>query len=145
LPPKSKPKTNESSKQDVATPIEGAKENESEKIPQKHPSSKKKGPVPAHVADAALRQRASIANVGFDFKKMGIGGLSSSLVPMFRRVFASRLAPPDVVKKMGVRHTKGVLLHGGPGTGKTLVARQIGKMLGSVRKPKLVSDPKWPS
>lgn len=70
-------------------------------------SGKERKKKSASVVDAAARQRASIANVGFDFKKMGIGGLSSSLVPMFRRVFASRLAPTQVVKKMGVRHTKG--------------------------------------
>lgn len=41
---------------------------------------------------------------------------------------------------MGIRHVKGLLLHGPPGTGKTLMARQIGKMLTAV-EPKVVNGP----
>ena len=44
---------------------------------------------------------------------------------MFRRAFASRLLPPDVVQKLGIQHVKGILLYGPPGTGKTLMARQV--------------------
>lgn len=76
----------------------------------------------------------------FNFEKLGIGGLDLQFDQIFRRAFASRVLPPGVVDRMGIRHVKGVLLHGPPGTGKTLIARQIGKMLNG-REPKIVNGP----
>lgn len=33
--------------------------------------------------------------------EMGIGGLDAQFKEIFRRAFASRLVPPDIMKKMG--------------------------------------------
>eukprot|EP00951_Prasinocladus_malaysianus_P013832 scaffold105134_cov38-Prasinocladus_malaysianus.AAC.2 len=74
------------------------------------------------------------------FEKLGIGGLDSQFDDIFRRAFASRVFPPDVVEKLGISHVKGMLLYGPPGTGKTLIARQIGKMLNG-KEPKVVNGP----
>lgn len=82
----------------------------------------------------------TIFNPEFDFSKMGIGGLDEQFSTMFRRVFASRVLPLEIVEKMGIKHVKGILMYGPPGTGKTLMARQIGKMLNS-REPKIVNGP----
>jgi vesicle-fusing ATPase len=41
---------------------------------------------------------------------------------------------------MGISHVRGMLLHGPPGCGKTLIARQIGKVL-NAREPKIVNGP----
>ena len=41
---------------------------------------------------------------------------------------------------MGILHVRGVLLYGPPGCGKTLIARQIGKVL-NAREPKIVYGP----
>lgn len=74
------------------------------------------------------------------FEKLGIGGLDAQFDAIFRRAFASRVFPPAVVDRLGIKHVRGVLLHGPPGTGKTLIARQIGKMLNG-REPKIVNGP----
>lgn len=74
------------------------------------------------------------------FDQMGIGGLNEEFSDIFRRAFASRVFPPEVVKRLGIKHVRGILLYGPPGTGKTLLARQIGKMLNG-REPKVVNGP----
>lgn len=64
-----------------------------------------------------------------NFKEVGIGGLDKELDEIIRRAFLSRLYPKNIVKQLGIRHVKGLILYGLPGCGKTLIARQIGKML----------------
>lgn len=76
----------------------------------------------------------------FNLESLGIGGLSAEFADIFRRAFASRVFPPHVTNKLGIKHVKGMLLFGPPGTGKTLMARQIGKMLNG-RDPKIVNGP----
>lgn len=82
----------------------------------------------------------SIINPTWDFQRMGIGGLDKEFNAIFRRAFASRVFPAELVEQLGVKHVKGILLFGPPGTGKTLMARQIGKML-NAREPKIVNGP----
>jgi len=85
-------------------------------------------------------ERQSIINPDWDFTKMGIGGLGTEFNAIFRRAFASRVFPPEIMEDLGCKHVKGILLYGPPGTGKTLMARQIGKML-NAREPKIVNGP----
>ncbi|KAF2561237.1 hypothetical protein F2Q70_00016465 [Brassica cretica] len=68
----------------------------------------------------------------------GIGGLGAEFADIFRRAFVSRVFPPHVTSRLGIKHVKGMLLFGPPGTGKTLMARQIGKMLNG-KDPKVNS------
>jgi vesicle-fusing ATPase len=82
----------------------------------------------------------SIIRPDFKFEDMGIGGLDSEFSTIFRRAFASRIFPPGLINKLGIQHVKGILLYGVPGTGKTLIARQIGKML-NAREPKIINGP----
>ncbi|GFN82936.1 vesicle-fusing ATPase-like [Plakobranchus ocellatus] len=82
----------------------------------------------------------SIINPDWDFTKLGIGGLDEEFSGIFRRAFASRVFPPDIIEQLGMKHVRGILLFGPPGTGKTLMARQIGKML-NAREPQIVNGP----
>ncbi|KAJ2708976.1 transport between ER and Golgi ATPase protein, partial [Coemansia spiralis] len=78
---------------------------------------------------AAKRRANAIIQPDFRFEDLGIGGLDTEFSSIFRRAFASRIFPADLVDRLGIQHVKGILLYGPPGTGKTLMARQIGKML----------------
>lgn len=82
----------------------------------------------------------AIIQPNFKFEDMGIGGLDAEFSTIFRRAFASRVFPPNLVDKLGLQHVKGILLYGPPGTGKTLIARRIGQML-NARPPKVINGP----
>jgi vesicle-fusing ATPase len=85
-------------------------------------------------------QLASLFQSDWNFEKMGIGGLDKEASDIFRRAFASRILPPAIIQRLGIKHVKGILLYGPPGTGKTLIARQIGKMLNTT-SPKICNGP----
>jgi vesicle-fusing ATPase len=76
----------------------------------------------------------------FNFMEMGIGGLDKEFEFVFRRAFSSRLIPDKILKNLGINHVRGMMLYGLPGCGKTLIARQIGKIL-NCEEPKIVSGP----
>lgn len=76
----------------------------------------------------------------FNFEQLGIGGLDSQFSDIFRRVFTSRMCPPEEAQELGLKHVKGIVLYGAAGTGKTLIARKIGEILGC-RTPKIVNGP----
>ncbi|KAE8686413.1 Vesicle-fusing ATPase [Hibiscus syriacus] len=86
------------------------------------------------------QREAAISNIfrhkEFNLQSLGIGGLSAEFADIFRRAFGSRVFPPHVTNKLGIKHVKGMLLYGPSGTGKTLMARQIGKMLNG-KEPKM--------
>lgn len=76
----------------------------------------------------------------FKFEDMGVGGLDKEIQDIFRRAFSSRRIPNHLLEKFGMKHVKGLLLHGPPGTGKTLIARQLSKVL-RAKEPKIVNGP----
>ena len=84
--------------------------------------------------------------IDVSFEKLGVGGLDKEFKQIFRRAFASRVYPPEMVASMGINHVRGLMLYGPPGCGKTLIARQISKALQggddeTKREPKIVNGP----
>jgi splicing factor 3A subunit 3 len=55
-------------------------------------------------------------------------GLGQEFNTILRKAFAPRIYP-GLVKQLGINFIRGMLLYGAPGCGKTLIARQIGKVL----------------
>ncbi|UKK02277.2 N-ethylmaleimide-sensitive factor [Theileria orientalis] len=91
-------------------------------------------------AELQISDNQSIFKPNFKFEELGIGGLDDEFADIFRRAFASRIYPPEILKELGISHVKGLLLYGPPGTGKTLIARQISKAL-NCSKLKTVNGP----
>lgn len=96
--------------------------------------------TPVNLKGSAKRSANAIVRPDFKFETLGIGGLDDEFSTIFRRAFASRIFPPNLIEQLGIMHVKGILLYGPPGTGKTLIARQIGKML-QAREPKVINGP----
>lgn len=44
----------------------------------------------------------------WDAEKLGIGGLDAQFAIIFRRAFASRMYPPEILRQLGVKHIKGM-------------------------------------
>src|SRR5690606_29537613 len=89
---------------------------------------------------AASEKAQSIFKSDFKFEDLGVGGLDKEIADIFRRAFASRRFPPSVLSRYGITHIKGLLLYRPSGTGKTLIARQLAKVLRS-KEPKIVNGP----
>jgi len=51
--------------------------------------------------------RRNILSPHWNFQDMGIGGLDDEFANIFRRAFASRIYPADLLKRMGIGHVKG--------------------------------------
>ena len=100
-----------------------------------------------NIAEAMAAERVSqvVAKAGagssFDGETLGIGGLDDVLAQIKRRVWIPLAAPPQLLKELGIHPVRGLLLYGQPGCGKTLMARQLGRLLSPLRPITVVSGP----
>jgi vesicle-fusing ATPase len=69
-----------------------------------------------------------IENINWEV--IGLGGLTKQMETIVQRVFLTRLMDKDLYEKSGMSHTKGVVLYGPPGCGKTRMARVLGEIIG---------------
>lgn len=76
----------------------------------------------------------------FNFKELSIGGLDKEFIEIFRRAFSTRLLSQKIRKEQGIRDVRGIMLHGPPGCGKTLIARQLSKAI-NAKSVKVVQGP----
>lgn len=74
------------------------------------------------------------------FLKRSIGGMGSQVSDIARRLLYSRRLPLEALEALGISHVSGLLLYGEPGTGKTLLARQLSAILTPI-EPKIVNGP----
>jgi hypothetical protein len=51
---------------------------------------------------------ALIFDPEWSFRDMGIGGLDAEFGMLFRRAFASRLFPAQLIQQLGIKHVKGL-------------------------------------
>lgn len=73
-------------------------------------------------------------------KSLGVAGMDEVLAMLDTRLRLPLAAPPSILKELGVSPVKGVVLHGAPGCGKSLLARKIAQALSS-EEPKVVAAP----
>jgi len=65
-----------------------------------------------------------------NWEKTGVGGLTKEMETIVQRVFLTRLMDKDLFESSGLNHTKGAILYGPPGCGKTRIARALGEIVG---------------
>ena len=87
--------------------------------------------------DVVIGSSVPRAEVGLGYDSVGGCGKA---IKLMRELVELPLRFPELWTTAGVPTPKGVLLHGPPGCGKTLIARQIGKVL-NAREPKIVNGP----
>mmetsp|Transcript_29296 Transcript_29296/g.69742 ORF Transcript_29296/g.69742 Transcript_29296/m.69742 type:complete len:905 (+) Transcript_29296:90-2804(+) len=115
-----------------AVPIDTSEEEEDSVQTEDNPKAAVESSQTSSEGSTNLNEK-----MGLEFTN--VGGLDGQLADIARRVLASR-ANPEAARRLGVGHVRGLLLSGPPGCGKTLLARELSRLLGA-REPQIVNGP----
>lgn len=85
-------------------------------------------------------ENGSINISSIDYSQIKVGGLESQLKKLVKHVFLTRMISKDTFNKLGIEHTKGVILYGPPGCGKTRLIRQISSLFG-IKNVTIINGP----
>lgn len=75
-----------------------------------------------------------------EYIKDTIPGITNEIIIQLRNIFATRLIPHRLALELKIKHSKGIVLHGPPGIGKTLLARSLSKVIKS-KSLKIINGP----
>ncbi|CAK9134981.1 unnamed protein product, partial [Ilex paraguariensis] len=96
--------------------------------------------IGAEIIKSIFRDGFDMTSLEQELISLNIGGMTSQIREIVRLAFGSRMVSPATAKKLNLKHIKGMLLYGPPGSGKTLIARSICKLL-NAKEPLIVRGP----
>jgi ATPase family associated with various cellular activities (AAA) len=91
-------------------------------------------------ASSSSKPATAARTVVLDSETLGVGGMDHVVDAIRRRVWIPLSAPRSLLDDLGVSPVSGLLLHGPPGCGKSLLARRLSALL-TPRAPTFVSGP----
>eukprot|EP00953_Heterococcus_sp_UTEX-ZZ885_P039405 20198-Heterococcus_DN1.PRE.1 len=91
-------------------------------------------------SSSSSKPATAARTVVLDSETLGVGGMDHVVDAIRRRVWIPLSAPRSLLDDLGVSPVSGLLLHGPPGCGKSLLARRLSALL-TPRAPTFVSGP----
>ncbi|KAI8016485.1 Vesicle-fusing ATPase [Camellia lanceoleosa] len=91
----------------------------------------------AETFKSIFRESFNMESLEEELISLGIGGMTFQFAQILQPVFGPRMVSPSQAKRLNLKHVRGMLLYGSPGSGKTLIARNICKLL-NAKEPLII-------